>query len=62
MTENHQPDMFPFDPIKQFNRTGADRCGVRIATIVRLVTGKALAEGILSIIAGALGDRPAKVW
>src|SRR5687768_8436366 len=45
MTENHQPDMLPFDQIKQFNRTGADRFGVRVATVVLLVTGKALAEG-----------------
>src|SRR5438270_7189939 len=45
MTENHQPDMLPFDQIKQFNRTGADRFGVRVATVILLVTGKALAEG-----------------
>src|SRR3954468_16694029 len=30
MTENHQPDMLPFDQIKQFNCTGADCGGVRI--------------------------------
>src|SRR5688500_15022754 len=29
MTENHQPDMFPFDQIKQFNRAGAARFAVR---------------------------------
>src|SRR6476620_9730422 len=45
VTENHQPDMLPFDQIKQFNRTGADRFGVWVATVVLLVTGKALAEG-----------------
>ncbi len=45
MTENHQPDMLPFDQIKQFNRTGAGRVGVRVATVVLHVTGKALAEG-----------------
>src|SRR3982750_4270130 len=44
MTENHQPDMLPFDQIKQFNRTGADRFGVRVATVVLLVMGKARAE------------------
>jgi hypothetical protein len=45
MTENHQPDMLPLDQIDQFNRTGADRFGVRVAVVVLLVTGKALAEG-----------------
>ena len=45
MTENHQPDMLPFDAIKQFNHTGADRFGVRVAAVVLLVTGEALAEG-----------------
>src|SRR5256885_6677833 len=45
MTENHQPDLLPFDQIKQFHRTGADRFGVRVAPVVLLVTGKALAEG-----------------
>jgi len=45
MTENHQPDMLPFDPIKQFNRAGADRLGIRAAPVVLRVTGEALAEG-----------------
>src|SRR6266540_5746053 len=45
MTENHQPDMLPFDQIKQFHRTGADRFGVRVAPVVLRVTGKARAEG-----------------
>src|ERR1700730_11864592 len=45
MTENHKPDMLPFDQIKQFNRTGADRFGVRVTTVVLLFSGKALAEG-----------------
>src|SRR5215212_5076975 len=45
MTENHQPDLLPFDQIKQFNRTGADRFGVRVAPVVLRVTGKARAEG-----------------
>src|SRR5258708_553597 len=45
MTENHQPDMLPFDQIKQFHRTGADRFGVGVATVALLVTGKALAKG-----------------
>src|ERR1700757_2934372 len=44
MTENHQPDLLPFDQIKQFHRTGADRFSVWIAPVVLLVTGKALAE------------------
>src|SRR5437588_5160314 len=45
MTENHQPDLLPFDQIKQFHPTSADRFGVRVAPVVLLVTGKALAEG-----------------
>src|SRR5215210_7877199 len=45
MTENHQPDMLPFDQIKQFHRTGADRFRVRVAPVVLHVTGKALGEG-----------------
>src|SRR5947209_9337179 len=45
MTENHKPDLLPFGQIKQFHRTGADRFGVRVAPVVLLVTGKALAEG-----------------
>src|SRR5437763_16620102 len=45
MTENLKPDMLPFDQIKQFHPTSADRFGVRVAPVVLLVTGKALAEG-----------------
>src|SRR5579872_6484715 len=45
MTENHQPDMLPLDQIKQFNRTGADRLGVRVAPVILRVTGKAVGEG-----------------
>ena len=35
MTENHQPNLLPFDQIKQLVRAGADRFGVRVAPIVR---------------------------
>jgi hypothetical protein len=60
MTEEHQPDLLPLDQIKQFDRTGACRFGVRVAAVVRLVTGKALGEGTASIvntIAPVLGSR-----
>ena len=49
MTENHQPDLLPFDQFKQLNCTGAARFAVRAlgapATVVVRVTGKARAEG-----------------
>lgn len=45
MTKNHQPNLLPFHQIKQLVRAGANRFGVRVASIVREVTNKALAEG-----------------
>src|SRR5690349_20124532 len=45
MAENHQPDVLPVDQIQQFQRTGTDRGGVRVARVVLLVPGKARGEG-----------------
>ena len=60
MTENHQPNMLEFDQIKQFNRAGADRFGVWVATVVLHISGKVLAESYrvnINKIVPVLGSR-----
>ena len=45
MTEHNKPDLLTLDQVEKFDRTGVDRFGIRIATVVLHFACKALAEG-----------------